>query len=288
MIEALRQYLQGIFGDSGLSWASFLTQIALIIAVLFFLYIKVIKDSPAEKTVKGVVIFLFSLWILSEVCSLFHLRILSAMFRNLILLLILSGVVLLQPELRRLMARLGNNISLTTPIKKSQIKPDLINVLIPTIAYWRKTKTGALLVLENQEPVSSITNAGFQLDALLSSELLINLFFINTPLHDGAVLIKNGRIISAGLILPLAKDITLSWQYGTRHRAAIGLTENVDALCVVVSEETGSVSLVKNGKAKTYTDMLELEKELKTFLSPLTKKETTKSLWQKIKELGKK
>ncbi len=287
MIDSLRQYLQNFFGDTGLSWASFLGQMTIVIGCVLFFYTKIIKDSPAEKTVKGIVIFLFSLWIVAECCSLIHLRILSAMIRNLILLLILSGVVLFQPELRRLMTRLGNNVSLTQPQKK-KIKANLIDILIPAIAYWRKTKTGALLVFENQEPVASVTHAGFRLDALLSSELLINLFFINTPLHDGAVLIKNGRIISAGLILPLSKDLSLTWHYGTRHRAAIGLTENVDALCLVVSEETGAVSLIKNGKIKTYTDMAELEKELNTFLLPLIKKEVAKSLWQRLKEIGKK
>lgn len=288
MINILRTHLQEIFGDSGLSWASFLVQMLLIIALLYFFYMKIVKNSPAEKTVKGIVIFLFFLWILAEIFSVFHLRILSAMVRNLVLLLILSGVVIFQPELRRLMAKLGNNLTFETLSKKKEIKEQLIEILIQTIAYWRKNKTGALLIFERTEPVQSVTNVGIQLDALLSSELLINLFFVNTPLHDGAVLIKGKRVQAAGLILPLSKDVTLSWHYGTRHRAAIGLTENVDALCLVVSEETGDVSFVKNGKVKTYDDMELMEKELSSFLSPLIKNETNKSLWKKIKELGKK
>ncbi len=118
MIESFRTYLQEIFGDSGLSWASFLGQMSLIIGCLVFFYQKIIKNSPVEKTVKGIVIFLFSLWIFAELCAVLHLRILSAMGKNMVLLIILSAVVLFQPELRRLMARLGNNLSLSNFAQK--------------------------------------------------------------------------------------------------------------------------------------------------------------------------
>ncbi len=287
MIENLRNYLQNLLGTFELSWASLLVQILIIILLLSFLYFKVIKNSPAEKTVKGIVVFLFAIWMLAECCSFFHLRILGAMLKNMILLLIVSGVVLFQPELRRLMARLGNHVSLSPLGKKKIITNQLSEMLLQTITYWRKTKTGALLVFEHQEPVNANTTGGVKIDALLSGELLINLFFINTPLHDGAVIIKGNRIVSAGSILPLTKDVNLTWQYGTRHRAAIGLTEVSDALCLVVSEETGHVSFIQNGQVKTYDDMGEIEKELSRFLMPLVKKEADKSLWQKIKELKK-
>ena len=125
------------------------------------------------------------------------------------------------------------------------------------------------------------------MDALLSSELLINIFFENTPLHDGAVLVRGKRIVSAGAILPLSTNPTLSWHCGTRHRAGIGLSENTDALCLVVSEETGDISLINNGKVNTYSNMDDLDKKLNTFLKPLIYQEYPKTLKEKIQDLKK-
>ena len=147
-------------------------------------------------------------------------------------------MVIFQPELRRLMARFGNNLSWDALSHKKRKKEgkDLVNLLMQTISYWRTHKTGALIVFENQDPLDVALTGGVPLDAFLSAELLINIFFVNTPLHDGAVLIRGKRIVSAGAILPLSTRPDLSWKYGTRHRAAIGLSENTDALCLVVSE----------------------------------------------------
>ncbi|MGN0920001.1 MAG: diadenylate cyclase CdaA [Alphaproteobacteria bacterium] len=289
MIQHLREQLQSLLGVSGLSWASFLLQVGIIIIFLWFGYKKLLQNSPAEKTVKGILFFLVIVWLVSEVFSLFHLRILSGLLKNLIILLLLSFVVIFQPELRRLMARFGNNLSWNAWSHKKRKKEgkDLVNLLMQTISYWRTHETGALIVFENQEPLDMVLTGGVALDAVLSAELLINIFFVNTPLHDGAVLIRGKRVVSAGVILPLSTSLDLSWKYGTRHRAAIGLSENTDALCLVVSEETGDVSLVKNGKVNTFSNMEELDKKLNAFLMPLIYQEHPKTLREKLQDLKK-
>lgn len=286
MFNALRTQLQNILGITNLSWVSFLFQLLIIIFGLWFCYKNFVKNSPVEKTVKGMLISMVSLWLLSEFFMFFHLRILAGLLRNLILLFILSGVIIFQPELRRLMSLLGNQVTLFSKAKRKQLSDSLVNILIQSIAYWRKYRTGALIVFERHEPINTVCTGGISLDAKISTELLINLFFVNTPLHDGAVIVSQNRIAKAGVILPLSKNATLSWKYGTRHRAAIGLSETTDALCLVVSEETGDVSLIQDGNVQTFYEMSELEKALPEFLSSLIQKNPPKTFWQKLKSFS--
>ncbi|MBQ7412866.1 MAG: diadenylate cyclase CdaA [Alphaproteobacteria bacterium] len=284
-MDSVRMWLQNYLGVSGLTGASILFQFAIIIGVLYFFYARLIKDTPVEKTVKGILYFLILLWVVSEVFSVLRLRILSTMLHNLILLIILSFMVIFQPELRRFMARLGNSIEALPQAHKHQLNNKMIDVLVQSITYWQQHKTGALLVFENQEPVSAVTTGGTTLNAVLSSELLINLFFINTPLHDGAVVIKNNQVLKAGVILPLSHDATLNWKYGTRHRAAIGMSESTDCLVIVVSEETGDISFIKDGHIDTFHLLDKLPERLNQFLRPILKKPKTEKLWMRIKEL---
>ena len=284
-MNSIREGLKSVLGSSGLTGASVLFQVTLIIALLYFFYVKLIKNSPVEKTVKGITCFLVVIWITAEVFTLLHLRILSAMLRNLLLLILLSFVVIFQPELRRWMARIGNSISMLSQTKKKQMNNRLVEILTQSIEYWQGHKTGALIVFENHEPVSAVATDGVVLNADLSSELLINLFFVNTPLHDGAVVIKKDKVVSAGVILPLTRDARLNWKYGTRHRAAIGISENTDALVLVVSEENGDVSLVKDGNIQTFHFLKDLPEKLSTFLSPLIQKSRPESILKRIKDL---
>ena len=160
-----------------------------------------------------------------------------------------------------------------------------MEILTQSIQYWQEHKTGALIVFENHDPVPSVATGGTVLNADLSSELLINLFFVNTPLHDGAAVIKKDKVISAGVILPLSRDASLNWKYGTRHRAAIGMSENTDALVLVVSEETGDVSLVKDGQIQTFHTLKDLPEKLSVFLNPLMQRNKSESLLKRIKDL---
>ena len=284
-MDSIRERLTDILGSRGLTGASILFQVVLIIALLYFFYVKLIKKSPVEKTVKGITCFLVVIWITAEIFTLLHLRILSAMLRNLLLLIMLSFVVIFQPELRRWMARIGNSLSHLSQTKKKQINNRLVEILTQSIQYWQEHQTGALIVFENHDPVSSVATEGIGLNADVSAELLINLFFVNTPLHDGAVVIKKDKVISAGVILPLTRDASLNWKYGTRHRAAIGMSENTDALVLVVSEETGDVSFVKDGAIQTFHTLTDLPEKLSVFLSPLMQKNKPESLLKRIKDL---
>ncbi len=286
MIETLRIQLQNYLGVAGLSWASFFVQLFIVVFTFYWIYKNFVKNTPAEKTVKGMVIFLIILWLISEVFLILRLRILASLLRNFILLLILSAIIIFQPELRRLLSLLGNHLTPVSKGKKNVMTENLTTTLVEAITYWKKHKTGALIVFECQEPVVTVCTGGINLDAKISSELLINLFFVNTPLHDGGVVISQNRIAKAGVILPLSKDTSLSWRYGTRHRAAIGLSEATDALCLVVSEETGDISLIQKGKIQSFSELSDIEKHLPIFLSPLFPKATSQTFWKKLKQLS--
>ena len=148
--------------------------------------------------------------------------------------------------------------------------------IIESVKYLTKTKTGALIVFKKTINALSYSEVGTLLDARISAELILTIFHPNTPLHDGAMIIDNNRIHSAGVLLPLTEDPKLSWKYGTRHRAAIGMSEVSDAACLVVSEETGDVSICMDGLLKKYDDLTTLKTDLESILGIKTKNETEK------------
>ena len=181
-----------------------------------------------------------------------------------------GAVIIFQPEIRRFLGYLGQSNIFHSHLKKKNLKDvqkvNVIKELIETVKYLSKTRTGALMVLERDDDVNSYSDVGTQLEAILSTELLLTIFHPNTPLHDGAVVITGETIRSAGVLLPLTEDPKLSWKYGTRHRAAIGMSEVSDSACLVVSEETGDVSIALDGTLKKYDDITLLKKDLEILL----------------------
>jgi len=169
--------------------------------------------------------------------------------------LLLAVIVVFQPELRKFLEKIGTNdliSSLFPSAKKSELQSGKFNeesvqALVNACYYMGKNKTGALIVIEQKIPLKDIVTSGIPVDAVISSQLLINIFEHNTPLHDGAVVIKGNRILAATCYLPNSKSSKISKAYGTRHRSAIGLSERTDALTIIVSEETGAVSMTENG-----------------------------------------
>ena len=145
-------------------------------------------------------------------------------------------------------------------------KLDTAKELIETIKYLAKSKTGGLIVLQSGVAPINHSDVGTKLDADVSQELLLTIFYPSTPLHDGAVIIEGEKITYAGALLPLTEDPKLSWRYGTRHRAAIGITEISDCACIVVSEETGDVSIAIDGALKKYEDLGQLKTDLSRIL----------------------
>lgn len=278
MTDALISLVQDILSPLqwSLNWINVL-EIGFIVVILFVFYQKFIKDTQSEKLVKGLFILIFA-WILSEILILIDLRILGVFLKSLVTLISLSLIVIFQPELRRFLGYLGQpgfiRKAFFTPgsfVKATENDVDVIKEIIEAVKYLTKTKTGALIVFQKETNMGVYSDVGIKIDALISTELILTIFHPNTPLHDGAMVIENNKIHSAGVLLPLTEDPKLSWRYGTRHRAAIGMSEVSDAACLVVSEETGDVSVCMDGILKKYDDLTTLKTDLESILGIKTK-----------------
>lgn len=239
------------------SWR-IIVQFTILAGILYYVHNKFIRYSHADHLVKGlfiVLILLVGLWALAQK---FQFMILEIVFRTSIQLLVIGLIVIFQPELRRILLFFGQNdwLSLSANVVKSSLsygEPwQAVKTLSDVIRFLSKSKTGALIVLD-LDPEESLDahylEMGTPLNAIMSAPLILTIFHPNTPLHDGAMVInRENHIVSAGVLLPLTEDPNLSWRYGTRHRAAIGLTEISNAVCLVVSEETGAISFAQGGK----------------------------------------
>lgn len=257
---------------SQFDWVNAL-EILLIICVVWVFYRKYIRHTQSERLVRGIM-FLFVGWIFSEILAILKLTILGMFLKSLVALVSLSLIVIFQPELRRFLSYLGQPgfisktfFGISPHSSNSDDDIDVIKELIESVKYLTRTKTGALIVLQNELSPSAYSEVGTMLNADVSAELILTVFHPNTPLHDGAMVIKDKKILSAGVLLPLTENPKLSWKYGTRHRAAIGLTEISDSACLVVSEETGDVSICMDGTLKKYDDLVTLKEDLEKILN---------------------
>ena len=239
-----------------------------IIAFLVYKLLDLVKSTRAENILKGVVIFLLALW-LSEI---FHLNGIAYILGNMVQVGILALIILFQPEIRQILEKLGSkNIRLLRAFTPAQQQTELEKAIDQTViacSEMSQTKTGVLIVFERHIQLDDMVRSGTTLDAAVSSELLKNIFFVKAPMHDGAVIIRNGRILGAGCMLPLSKNVNLSRDLGMRHRAGIGMSENSDAVVVIVSEETGSISVAVGGMLKRHLMPETLSKLLRNELMP--------------------
>ena len=254
-----------------LDWVN-VVEIFVVVGIVLTFYKRFIQHTPAEKLVRGIMFLIFT-WIFAEILNIIGLQILGMFLKSLVTIVSLSLIVIFQPELRRFLGYLGQPgyISKTLLGMKSHQSSqddsvDIIKEILEAVKYLTKTKTGALIVFQNEYSPSAYSDVGTKLNADISTELLLTIFHTNTPLHDGAVVIKNNKILSAGVLLPLTEAPKLSWKYGTRHRAAIGLSEISDCACLVVSEETGDVSITLDGSLKKYDDIPTLKTDLENIL----------------------
>lgn len=246
------------------------TEVFIIFVILFVIYKKFIKGTQSEKLVKGIFILLLT-WLFSEFLIKINLQILGVFLRTMINVIMFGAVIIFQPEIRRFLGYLGqsnffNNNFFNKKESKHAEKVNVIKELIESVKYLSRTRTGALMVLERSDEANTYSDVGTQIDGLLSTELILTLFHPNTPLHDGAVVISGEKIKSAGVLLPLTEDPKLSWKYGTRHRAAIGMSEVSDSACLVVSEETGDISIALDGTLKKYEDITLLKHDLEILM----------------------
>ena len=258
------------------NWVGFV-QILIIAILMYMFYRSFIQNTQSEKLVRGL-LGLAGLWVLSFVLPLVRLNLLATFLHYTALFLSLSLIVVFQPELRKFMALLGNIegwrrvIIQRGGVGKRDTKA--LDAIVSAVEYMSGQHTGALIVFPSTLDESAIDKKGVAVDAKISSELLLTIFFNKTPLHDGAVVIENNRIAYAGAILPLSQN-NLNWKYGTRHRAAIGITEVANVISLVVSEETGIISIVKQGNVTRYADYDMLVDALKDYYwqeMPLTDK----------------
>lgn len=240
----------------------------IIIAFLVYKLLDLVRSTRAENILKGVVIFLLALW-LSEI---FHLYGIAYILGNMVQVGILALIILFQPEIRQILEKLGSrNIRLLqafTPVQQQTELEKAIDQTVIACSEMAKTKTGVLIVFERHILLDDMVRSGTTLDAAVSSELLKNIFFVKAPMHDGAVIIRHGRILGAGCMLPLSKNVNLSRDLGMRHRAGIGMSENSDAVVVIVSEETGSISVAVGGMLKRHLMPETLSKLLRNELMP--------------------
>ncbi len=230
----------------------------LIIGYVIFWTWRKIKGTQAERIVKGVV-FLASVWV---TCHFLELVLITAILRELVPVLLIAIVIVFQPELRRGLGYLGRTrfrmdfLNLNdTPHEQAR---EVISQIITAVRELSRTRTGALIVVEPPEGERDYVSPGTTLNAEVSSALLLSIFNPTSPLHDGAAVIRQNKIIAAGVILPVTENPKLSQRYGTRHRAALGLSEIYDGLCIVASEETGAISAANRGMLVRYSSADEL------------------------------
>jgi diadenylate cyclase len=233
------------------------------IALVYFLVYEIIyymAKSRGGQILKGLVIVAV-IWLLSEA---FGLKTLSFIFEKLWALGVVIIVVIFQPEIRKALSRLGERTSMQKNIQATQ---KAIERIAMACSFLSQRQIGALIIIEKSQSLEDIIDGCSYIDAEVSVELLITIFYPMTPLHDGAVVIKEDKILYASCVLPLSKNKDLPKKYGTRHRAAVGITEESDAIAVVVSEETGDISLVKGGVITKVENQDELKNYLERELS---------------------
>ena len=255
----------------------------IILAVLIYEFIAWVKTTRAFTLLKGIIVLLI-FWLLAYI---FNFTTILWLGGKIINFAIIALVVIFQPELRKALEQLGQKrfFSKILPFAEKKDKGErfsdkTVNELVKTCFELSKTKTGALIVVEQEILLTDYEKTGIPIDALISSQLLINIFEHNTPLHDGAVIIRGDRIVAATCYLPLSDNMSISKELGTRHRAALGISEVTHTMTLVVSEETGAVSIAIAGELFRNIDADYLKSKL-TFLQKKTIDVTRYKLWRK-------
>ena len=248
-----------------------LTDVLEIIIIAFIVYnlIKWVRSTRAWMPVKGLMLLLV-FWFIA---SILEMDVILWIFYNTIGVGITAIIIVFHPEIRRALEQLGQQ-SITSPLrifsegkeKEERFSERTIEEIVKGVFLLARHKTGALIVIEQEVSLSEYEETGIAIDSLISNQLLINIFEHNTPLHDGAMIIRDGRVAAAGCVLPLSESSRLSLDLGTRHRAGVGMSEATDAVVVIVSEETGVISVAVGGILKRHLAPKTLERLLRNEL----------------------
>ena len=235
----------------------------LLVGLLIYQIYKLIRGTAAMSIFVGIIILYF-IWL---VVKTLHMELLSAIMGQVLGVGVLALIIIFQQEIRRFLIHLGNNSFhrnsnfLTRTLFGSNSKTvslATLDELTQAVRKMAETKTGALIVMTHRSTLESITETGDRIDATINRRLIENLFFKNSPLHDGALVMDTNRLIAARCTLPISDNQNIPANYGMRHRAAVGITEQTDATAIVVSEETGEIAFVKDGEIKTISSITEL------------------------------
>ena len=237
--------------------------IAVMVYVLYRALL-LVRKTRAVSLLKGLLVFLAVLLI----STVFQLHGINYIMNRLVDWGVLALIILFQPEIRRILEQMGSRrfMAILTPTVSAGLMEQMISQTVLACTEMSQSRTGALIVFEREIKLDELVRSGTVLDASVSGELLKNIFFVKAPLHDGAVIVRNGRILGAGCVLPLSKNVNLSRDLGTRHRAGIGMSENSDAVVVIVSEETGTISVANGGMLKRHLKAETLENLLRNEL----------------------
>lgn len=259
----------------------------MVVSFIFYKAYMLIKETRGVQLLKGILLII----LLIPISSILHLTMLNWILQRTITIGVLSIVIIFQPEIRSVLEHLGRTAFNDLHVFEDKEKMDeVITQILNAVFSLAETRTGALIVIEQKTKLEDIISTGTKIDATVSSALLENIFVVNTPLHDGATIIRENRIIAAGCFLPLSSNLNINKKLGTRHRAGLGISENSDGLVIIVSEETGVVSLAINGKlTRNYTKDKLKDILLRIILVRFSKKDSFKEkvrMWKR-KIMGK-
>ncbi|HHU68740.1 MAG TPA: TIGR00159 family protein [Thermoanaerobacterales bacterium] len=250
-----------------------------IVAYVSYKAIMLIKGTRAVQLIKGLVVLVIS----TKVSEWLGLYTINWLLRNTMTVGVIALLVVFQPELRRALEQLGRGRLFVTPFfsfSEEEVNK-MINEMARAVQVLASNKIGALIVIERETGLNDVIETGLEIGGKLTTELLLNIFIPNTPLHDGAVLIRNDKIMAAGCFLPLTENPNLSKELGTRHRAALGITEQSDAVSIIVSEETGVISVAVEGKLTRYLDIMTFKEMIKSLLYTKEQKQIPLFNWRK-------
>jgi len=229
-----------------------------IIAFVIYRIYLMISGTRAMQVVKGLALIIIAAWL----SKFLYLEAVSWLLKQLIQVSVIAIIILFQPELRRILTKLGQNKLLGFILRE---KIDIIDIVASAVEELSNNKIGAIIAIESKVGLKNYIETGVKIDSIISKEILLSIFKKESPLHDGAVIIRGSRIVSARCILPLTERHELLEGYGTRHHAALGLSEETDAFVIVVSEETGKISIAYNGEMEMGVSIKKLKDRLKQF-----------------------
>lgn len=255
-----------------------------IVAVVIYKLFTLIRETRAEQLAKGIVVLL----VLTKVTEWMKLYTIHFILNNAMTVGTLALLIVFQPELRRGLEYIGTSKFLSKSLMeiRGESLSQVVEEIVEATSSLSRQKIGALMVLERKTGLNEVVDTGTKVDGYVSSDLLINIFIPNTPLHDGAVIIKDDRIKAAACFLPLTDNTGVSKELGTRHRAALGISERSDSLSIVVSEETGAISIAENGSISRYLDSKTLRQILTDMYKPKLEKGSFLSKWRQTNEQG--